>query len=69
MPTDLIGAVIAALGWQHDDGTTADFDDVRWDTPVLDLLYNVGEPSEDLGMPDISRVAAALAREALFKEG
>lgn len=65
LPDGLIGASMARLGWVHDDGSPVDYYSVRWGTPTLDVLYNIGEPRERRLSARISPVAAALAREAL----
>lgn len=43
-----------------------DYDAVRWGTPAMDILYSLSNP-EGPGPWKVGRVAASLAREALFE--
>ena len=62
LPKERIGEVMRALGWRLNSGAEVSFYEVRWSSWALDILINMGE---DRGW-QISPVAAALAREALF---
>jgi hypothetical protein len=65
LPAELMGEIMATLGWRLKNGQPADYDALRWGTPAMDILYNLSDP--EVGRPlRIGRVAASLAREALF---
>ena len=64
LPAELMGEVMAALGWQK-DGRLIDYDALRWATPAMVILHTLSDPFTD-GPLIVGRVAASLAREALF---
>jgi hypothetical protein len=64
LPAELMGEVMAALGWRK-DGRLIDYEALRWATPAMVILYTLSDPDDD-GPLKVGRVAASLAREALF---
>lgn len=65
LPAELMGEIMATLGWRLKNGQPADYDALRWGTPAMDILYSLSNPT-DGGSLQVTRVAASLAREALF---
>lgn len=65
LPADLMEEVMATLGWRLENGRPVDYDALRWGTPAMDILHNLSDPFTD-GPLIVGRVAASLAREALF---